>query len=886
MKKYLKTNYVWIVTPIFVLVFFVLFTGIKPFGDRSLVNHDAFQQIYPALCELSIKLKKGESLFYSWSNRMGAGFLPVYFFHISNPVNLLVVFMDRREILTFMDWFCAIRIALSSGTFAYVLSKYNEKKIEELTETDENEDDISIFKNRRVLICALAVAYAFSAFICGYYYQMMWLDSYVMFPIIMYGYRRMISEKKPLVYIISLAISAYLNFYMIYMIALFLILVFLLDKHYSIKDLLKKGLLFAVSSLFSVGLSALPILVCFFGTRNLYSSQDSIPQFGFFGNIFYVIRKMFILADSVIVSYNNYDSNIYCGLFALVFFVFYLSSDIPIAEKIKRTFLVVLLLLSMDERILNYIWHGFHNQIGVPNRFSFLLIYVLLYSSFEGVNKIKNRKALIPGLLLVGMLPLVSYIFVDFASEFSSSIIIYGTMVLVLMYSAIALLALNRNNRLIFAILSVLMIFESCINIYFTFDKDNLDIESFMSAVEGPEDIIDQVESKRNIKSKYRSGVFAYSGYPNKCSFYDIAGLEGFSSFIGDDISGFSSRFGFSGMDNGIQDLGNTQIIENIMGVRYYYVYNGEQIIQSDSSLEKIYDDGMYSVYQNPNALPLIFAADEGIKQVGGWKEHDMIANINDLASRMIPCDDLITEVNPEYTLDSYACNLSYADSDYLHLKCVPTSDNESWQTLVEFDVEAGSYNLCLESVQTCSVSVYKNNEIVIDNEDLWYYGIFNIGNIETGDKISVVLSEPEDRNAILDRNIGNEIAVRVAKIDSNLLGEFCAKGINDGIDIKENKTDYIKGEIELEDNQIILTSIPYDEGWRVYVDGQSTRTVKCADAFIGVECGPGKHLVELQYVPKGFVPGAIISMLSTILLIIICIYIKMDKIKVLKNVK
>ena len=34
--------------------------------------------------------------------------------------------------------------------------------------------------------------------------------------------------------------------------------------------------------------------------------------------------------------------------------------------------------------VLGYVWHGFHDQYGIPNRFAFLYIFALLAMAYEG----------------------------------------------------------------------------------------------------------------------------------------------------------------------------------------------------------------------------------------------------------------------------------------------------------------------------------------------------------------------------------------------------------------------------------------------------------------------------------------------------------------------
>ena len=61
-------------------------------------------------------------------------------------------------------------------------------------------------------------------------------------------------------------------------------------------------------------------------------------------------------------------------------------------EKLKNIILLVFLMMSFNNVLLNYIWHGFHDQYGIPNRFSFLFIFVLLSMGYEAVVNIDRKQ--------------------------------------------------------------------------------------------------------------------------------------------------------------------------------------------------------------------------------------------------------------------------------------------------------------------------------------------------------------------------------------------------------------------------------------------------------------------------------------------------------------
>ena len=68
----------------------------------------------------------------------------------------------------------------------------------------------------------------------------------------------------------------------------------------------------------------------------------------------------------------------------------------------------------------------------------------------------------------------------------------------------------------------------------------------------------------------------------------------------------------------------------------------------------------------------------------------------------------------------------------------------------------------------------------------------------------------------------------------------------------------------------VLMTSIPYDPGWSITVDGVKTEITEVKDTFIGVPLEPGTHTVEMHYMPQGLRPGALLSLLSLLLLLVL----------------
>ena len=77
-----------------------------------------------------------------------------------------------------------------------------------------------------------------------------------------------------------------------------------------------------------------------------------------------------------------------------------------------------------------------------------------------------------------------------------------------------------------------------------------------------------------------------------------------------------------------------------------------------------------------------------------------------------------------------------------------------------------------------------------------------------------------------------------------------------------------LSGTITVKQDGVMFTSIPYDEGWSVKVDGETVRPEKIADAFIGISLTKGEHQIEMRYCPKGFAVGLLLTCVSGMLFV------------------
>ena len=81
--------------------------------------------------------------------------------------------------------------------------------------------------------------------------------------------------------------------------------------------------------------------------------------------------------------------------------------------------------------------------------------------------------------------------------------------------------------------------------------------------------------------------------------------------------------------------------------------------------------------------------------------------------------------------------------------------------------------------------------------------------------------------------------------------------------EITDHSERWFKGTITAQEGQVMMTSIPYEEGWTVKVDGKKVEPIVLFNAMIGVQLSPGTHEVEMSFLPNGFPQGLVLMLLG-----------------------
>ena len=87
-----------------------------------------------------------------------------------------------------------------------------------------------------------------------------------------------------------------------------------------------------------------------------------------------------------------------------------------------------------------------------------------------------------------------------------------------------------------------------------------------------------------------------------------------------------------------------------------------------------------------------------------------------------------------------------------------------------------------------------------------------------------------------------------------------------------------INGDISLEEERLVCFSLPYSEGWRVFIDGEETELLQTNIMYSGVLVPKGEHEIELRYFTPYLKEGIVLSLIGFCVFIGFAVYGKNKK--------
>lgn len=126
---------------------------------------------------------------------------------------------------------------------------------------------------------------------------------------------------------------------------------------------------------------------------------------------------------------------------------------------------------------------------------------------------------------------------------------------------------------------------------------------------------------------------------------------------------------------------------------------------------------------------------------------------------------------------------------------------------------------------------------------------------VKTGsfDALTKLLSNPNADHDTVKNFIDDNILGRMSTTESSSISGKCHIF---------GRNEYISGEITT-DQGILLATLPYNEGWELYIDGTLQPTYPVAGYLTAANIPQGHHHLELKHKTKALTTGMIITLLG-----------------------
>ncbi len=820
MLKFVKKNIGAIIT-FFLTIILTLFifyeVGIL---DGTILISDLNAEYQPLLLQVR-RILTGEMGIYNFNTGMGDSFIGTFYYYMSSPLNILTLFI--KDINKLVIILVTLKLALAS-LFSYLFFRYQFKE------------------EKRKYFIAFSILYALSSFSLSYYLHIMWLDIYLLLPLLLLGIDKMIQEKKHLLYIISLIMMIFCNYYFAYMVCIFSFIYFnykILIHKTSVTKIVKSNIHFIIVS-FLACLGASIVLVPIISEISTYSRHNSmlfggeILNFDF--NIVNIIKHYILGNVENIELLNEHNFYLYTSIIIIPLLYFYfITKHISKREKILSAILLALLILSISCNYLNYAWHGFVPPSFFNGRYTFMFILFILLLALKGLYYLEDYK-IYHYVIIFSLIIIPIIILVKFNSNFSLNA--YDIMKLVILAIMLVILKMIPTNRYCSALLLACILYEVNINGYLYLSRYNFNSQTSDTTYENA---VNYIKNYEQDDSFYRIDD-NNSNSDNYSILYNYYSVDYFMSTVKKSLVEFFINLGVGNhgyTKNTISYDGTFHLISSLLNIKYYIETKGIE----NNTYKALYTNN-YTVYHNPYSLNLGYMVDEKITKTK--LDSNGLNNLKKIYEDMNNIN-VLTEVNIDKNDDyNYSFNNTSKNNFYILVKL------KNWY----------SYD---------DLKVYVNNTELSNTNNTYNYHVNNI--YELNDTVNISISCNEG-------TLNDIEGIYVYYYDMDKFTETINQLKEHQLDITKVNNNEIIGNISVDSNKILFTSIPYNEHIDIYVDGKKQDKLKLLDAFIGVELDKGTHKIKIKYTPKTLYISIIPSILS---LGILSIYLTLYK-KVLKK--
>ena len=873
-KQKIKFTALAFLFPFVGMLMVMLISGYKPFGSYSMLYSDMYHQYYPFFVAFRRSLRTGQSLLYNWSIGMGIDYLGLISYYLASPLNLLSVLVPEKLLLSYFSLLMPIKLGLAGLFFALMLRKLYGK----------NDFSITVFGG----------LYALCAWALGYQWNVMWLDSFALLPLVVLGEIALLREKRFFLYTAALFFAVFSNYYVGFFVCVFVALVFVCYEICRFPGWKRAGLDLVRIALFSflaIGMTAILEVPALAALQTTQSSVNQFPK-GFRLNIATKNTLKGLLDAMRQVAGNmggglepNFKEglpNLYCGVGTILLaWLFLMAKEVKLRDKLCCVSLLLFFMLSFLIRQLDYIWHGFHFPNMIPYRFSFLYSFVLLYMAYRGWRlrgRFRAAHILAAALLTAGVLccskdllttqgvdfldgtleiPVYILYNLGFLIAFTGALL-YGTIRLPVPENPtpeeIGDIRYRQSRCRVYArrgVLAVAVIELTANLLAFGLYFPGTSVRDYPKGTEAAASMFRYLKERE--KEPFYRAETTHSQTLNDDALNGYNGISAFTSSANVRVTEFMKALGYGAKNtyNRYCFEESSPVANLFLDLKYMIERDGRD--RTSSVFSEVHHYEKVYLLENTAYLPLGFLAEEKLAEVdfSGGDNAFFFQNALFSAATGLDANVWTPIVGSGMTVlgngtqveeSQVQGRVSYGECSLgAYVSYFFTADRPGFACI----------HLDLPKRNDFVVAV---NGVDVYRETISLPQMLAVGDLNPGDAVEVrVLCKKDETGSM---------TVTAALLDEDLFRWGYSILNASTLHLTSFRQTRVEGSIRCDRDGLLYTSVPQNGNWHLYVAGQKVEPTLVGDCMISVPLTQGEHSIVLKYRNRAFALGAAVTIL------------------------
>lgn len=829
------TYFISFIIPLVIMFGVYLSQGIYWNSDTSPLLGDGFHQYVIFDLNLRNILHGSDSLFYTFTSGLGLNFYALSSYYLGSFLSPLVYFFDLSNMPDAVYLSTLLKFGLIGLSTFFSLSK--------------------IFKNIPApLRLSLSTSYALMSFTVSQLEIKIWLDVFILIPLILTGLHLLITEKKRILYFTSLSILFIQNYYFGYMTALFLVVWYFCQLSWDFKSRKFSFLDFFLTSLLAGLTSFIMTLPTLFDLRTHGEKLTAISKIKTDASWYLdLFAKQFIGAFDT-TKYGSIPM-IFVGLLPFILtIVFFTLKSIKFHVKLCYATLLIIIIASFYLETLDLFWQGMHAPNMFLHRYAWIFSTLLIYISAEVLDRFKDIKLwnilFSMTLLLFGYLATI-YFKNHYSFLTKLNILLTFEFLVVYLLLLLALIKKLISPKIFSILILIFTISEISFNASSqlngitkewgfasrsTYDKDIPSMEAILEYIKQQPDPFTRTE-KLQTQTGNDSMKFNYNG------------ISQFSSVRNRSASTTLDKLGFksSGTNLNLRYANNTIIADSLFGISY----NISETYPDKFGFHPSYQKNNLTLYKNQFALPIAFATQSLYKDVT-FNDHTL-----DNQTQFL---NQIADLNEEY----FSPINYYKDSSDSVINLNGTSTEDA---TINYSIEVPENSQVYLSMTKLNFSNDKKKQvdIIVNGEKKSFttdnaFTFFNLGYTDHKQTFDIQVKFPGNAQVSFE-------SPTFYRLDTKKYTEAITKIKENPVEVSSYKNKVIIN-YKVKNETSIFFTIPYDQGWSAYQNGKKIQIQQAQTGFMKIDVPEGEGTITLSFIPKGFVAGASCSLIAIIVFI------------------